>query len=148
MILSKVNLKVSPFENAETTTNSKLARRWGGHHGLFDQPEGWVGVPDSFLRHFAKGTFFGGLTNGQAMFILQLMTFKWTERAPYPSYGKIAARMGISDKMVRRYAAELELKGCIKRNSRVGSTNAFDMTPLFDALQQAVERDNSLAKAS
>jgi|SRR5229473_2038755 hypothetical protein len=45
------------------------------------------------------------------MFILHLMSFKWSEQAPYPSYKTLAKRMGVTDKMVRRYAAGLEDKG-------------------------------------
>ena len=49
--------------------------------------------------------------------------------------------MGISDKMARRHAKSLEVKGYLKRRIRVGQTNHFDLNPLFDAVLIAVQRD-------
>jgi DNA-binding IclR family transcriptional regulator len=73
------------------------------------------------------------------MFILHLMSFKWSEQAPYPSYKTLAKRMGVTDKMVRRYAAGLEDKGYLKREGWIGSTNTFDLTPLFALLDDVVQ---------
>ena len=49
--------------------------------------------------------------------------------------------MGISDKMARRHAKSLEVKGYLKRRMRVGQTNHFDLNPLFEAVLIAVQRD-------
>lgn len=134
---------VSMPDRSENTTVSKLARRWGGHDVLFSKPEGWVGVPDAFLRLYSKLQ----LTVGEAMFILELMSFKWNTNAPFPSYNRLAKRMGVTAKQLRRYAAQVEAKGYLKREARIGSTNAFDLQPLFDALAAALEaeRRSSLA---
>ena len=128
------------FPDPSGGSNHKLAIRWGGHDSLF--ADGWVGVPDAFLRHYATLKPYG-LTHSEAMFVLQLMAYKWTSKAPFPSYGTLAKRMGVTDKMVRRYAAQLEEKGYLKREARIGSTNAFDLTPLFDALQRAIEQEKA-----
>jgi len=48
--------------------------------------------------------------------------------------------MGVTDKILRRYAANLDAKGYRKRNARICSTNEFDLTPLLDALHQIVAR--------
>ena len=144
----KSNVVSLPTQTAEgSSVNRKLATRWGGHEELFARPEGWVGVPDGFLRNYAKLGPYGGLTVGEAMFVVQLMAFKWTQDAPFPSYKKLARRMGISDKMVRRYAANLEAKGYLNREARIGSTNAFDLTPLFAALEKALELERKAAAA-
>jgi hypothetical protein len=45
--------------------------------------------------------------------------------------------MGVSDKMVRRYAKSLETKKYLRRTLRTGQTNQFDLTPLFDAILKA-----------
>jgi len=45
--------------------------------------------------------------------------------------------MGISDKMARRHAQSLEAKRYLRRVARVGATNQFDLTPLFDAIRDA-----------
>ena len=39
--------------------------------------------------------------------------------------------------MARRYAAALEAKGWLRRKPRKGHTNAFDFTPLFEALARS-----------
>ena len=77
------------------------------------------------------------MTHGEALFVLHLMEFKWDREAPFPSYSTLARRMGVSAKMVRRYAQALERKGYLKRSARTGHTNLFDLTPLFDKLLDA-----------
>jgi Helix-turn-helix domain len=124
--------------------NRRLATRWGRQDSLFARGEGWVGVPDAFLRHYATLQPYA-LTASEAMFVLQLMSYKWGDAAPFPSYKKIAIRMGISDKMTRRYASALEAKGYLKRTSRIGSTNTFDLSDLFTALATAVEKQRRIA---
>jgi DNA-binding MarR family transcriptional regulator len=99
-----------------------------------------------FLRHYATLKPYG-LTAGEALFVLQLMSFKWTSEAPFPSYKTLAKRMGITDKMARRYAAALEGKGYLKRTARIGNSNSFDLQALFDALSSALN-DQKLKPAA
>lgn len=77
------------------------------------------------------------------MFVLQLMVHKWDQNAPFPSYGTIAKRMGISVAYARRLARDLEIKGILHRTVREGMTNRFDLTPLFDKLAQLVEKQTA-----
>ena len=140
------NVTSFPAAAESSTINRKLAIRWGGHTPLFERPEGWVGVPDAFLRLYAKLKPYA-LTVGEAMFALELMAYKWSENAPFPSYKSLAARMGVTDKMVRRYAANLEGKGYLVRGARIGSTNTFNLNPLFAALAAALEEDKLLKPA-
>ena len=44
-----------------------------------------------------------------------------------------------------RYAAALEAKGYLKREARIGSTNSFNLTPLFAALNDAVGKERKIA---
>lgn len=132
------NITAFPASPDNASINRKLATRWGGQEMLFARPEGWVGVPDAFLRLYARLQPYA-LTVGEAMFVLELMSYKWTESAPFPSYKSLAARMGVTDKMVRRYAANLEGKGYLRRYARIGSTNTFDLSPLFAAIVAAME---------
>jgi hypothetical protein len=120
-----------------TIPNRSLANRWGNHQSLLEG--GWVGVPVSFLTHYGNLISYGGLTTAEAMFVLQLMAFKWNENAPFPSYTTLAKRMGITDKQARRYAKALEAKGFLQRTARIGSSNSFDLQPFFNALAKAVE---------
>lgn len=122
--------------------NRSLAKRWGNHETLLKG--GWVGVPVAFLTNYGRLIQYGGLTTAEAMFVLQLMAFKWSEEAPFPSYGTLALRMGITDKQARRYAKALEDKGFLTRKARIGSSNSFDLQPLFDALASTVtEKDGT-----
>lgn len=98
--------------------------------------DGYLVVPTAFLRHYSQLKPFS-LSTGEALFVLHLMAFKWDENAPFPGYKILATRMGISDKMVRRYAKDLETKGFLRRQIRIGRTNRFDLTPLFDKLRDA-----------
>jgi hypothetical protein len=125
--------------NNNSKINHTLVARWGKHDALFSGREGWLGVPDAFLRCYGKLEPYG-LTTAEAMFVLQLMAYKWTEEAPFPSYSTLAKRMGVTTKMVRRYAKALEEKGYLKRTARIGSSNKFELQPLFDAVVQALQR--------
>jgi hypothetical protein len=98
---------------------------------------GFLGVPTTFLEYYAQI----GLSTGEAMFFLHLMSFKWTEDAPFPSYKTLSKRMGTSDEMVRLYAKHLEDKGLLVRVFRKGRSNAFDLTPLSAVLLNKVLQD-------
>jgi hypothetical protein len=145
--INQSNVTSFPASPDSPTINRKLAVRWGKQEALFARPEGWVGVPDSFLRLYACLKPYA-LTVGEAMFVLELMSYKWSEHAPFPSYKSLAARMGVTDKMARRYAANLEAKGYLRRQARIGSTNTFDLNPLFTALVAALEVEKKVAKAA
>jgi hypothetical protein len=66
------------------------------------------------------------------------MIHKRDERAPFPGYKTIAQRMGVSVKYARKIAVDLESKKLLRRVVRIGTTNRFDLTPLFDALAKHV----------
>src|SRR5581483_9097008 len=88
------------------------------------------------------------LTTNEAMFVLQLMTFKWDKDDPYPSYAAIARRMGVSEKMVRRYARALERKGLIRRKYYRRQTNRFDLSTLLEAIRKAPKRKREVGKVN
>jgi len=108
-------------------------RRWGEQHTRLFR-EGWLSVPTKFLRSYTALN--PPLTSGEALFVLQLMTFKWEDAAPFPSYGRIAKTMGVTDKMARRYAQSLQRKGYLMRQYQKRAPNKFDLTRLFDALAE------------
>lgn len=115
--------------------NRTLSARWK-HSEILDT--GFVGVPTTFLELYAE--LKPPLTSGEALFVIQLMSYKWTEEAPFPGYATLARRMGVTDKAVRRHAASLESKKYLRRISRLGTTNKFDLSPLFDALLTATQK--------
>jgi hypothetical protein len=123
-------------EKSKDITDSDPSRsvtaRWGGNEDLF--AEGFLCIPHRFLRRYAS--LEPPLTAGEALFVLQLMTFKWTEAAPFPSYSRLAKAMGVTDKMTRRYAQQLQRKGYLRREFQNQDTNKFDLTGLFQALSK------------
>src|SRR5882672_5679726 len=127
---------------AQTQKNSESERsfvkRWK-HEKLFDK--GFVAVPSRFLQLYARLKPYP-LSSGEALFVLHLMEFKWDASAPFPGYKTIAARMGVSDKMVRRHAQSLETKKYLRRETRIGQTNLFDLSLLFDALARAADQED------
>jgi hypothetical protein len=131
-----MEVAVETGTNQTPTVDRKLAARWGRHSSLFSRPEGWVGVPDFFLRGHANLKPYA-LTPTEAMLVLQLMAFKWTEEDPFPSYARLAGRMGVTVKQVRRITRSIEAKGYLKRVGRIGNSNRFNLQPLFDALANA-----------
>ena len=94
--------------------------------------EGYLSVPNRFLRRYALLN--PPLTPGEALFVLQLMTFKWESAAPFPAYKRVAKAMGVTDKMARRYAQGLQKKGYLVRQFQYQAPNKFDLTGLFRAL--------------
>jgi hypothetical protein len=111
--------------------------RWGGNQILFS--DGFLIVPTKFLRRYASLN--PPLTAGEALFALQLMTFKWERAAPFPSYRSIAKAMGVTDKMARRYAQRLQKKGYLIRQFQNRAPNKFDLTGLFEALAGTLATD-------
>ena len=93
-----------------------------------------VAIVRGFLHEYS--TLNPPLTSGEALFVIHLMDFKWGEEAPWPSYRKLAKRMGVSDKMVRRHAQSLATKGYLMREVRRAQTNRFHLNGLFRALEK------------
>ena len=129
-----------PVELAPTTQfkiSRKYSDRWK-HPELLQA--GYLVVPSDFLRCYSRLKP-DSLTHGEVLLVIHLMDFKWDQAAPFPSYATLARRMGVTTKMVRRYARTLEHKGFLRRMRRGGNTNLFDLTPLFDKLLEAVQVD-------
>jgi hypothetical protein len=125
------------FPTPEQAASSRtFTTRWGGKADLF--LKGYLPVPSAFLEHYAALN--PPINSSEAIFVLQLMDHKWDSKHPFPGYKKIAKRMGISDKMARTHAQSLETKKYLQRQMRVGRTNRFDLSPLFEALASVIEK--------
>lgn len=132
--------KVIPFDPGEApdvqTAKRDVATRWGGNDRI--TASGFVAVPQLFLERMATFKPFS-LNPAEALFVICVMAHKWDERKPYPSYKRIAGWMGKSESYVRKLAQNLETKGFLKREKRVGTTNAFDFQPLFEMMVAGAE---------
>lgn len=128
-------------KDPDTRPQNSLAARWGSLD-VFE--EGFVGIPTAFFRYYSHLK----LSQSEAMFILHLMSFKWNENAPFPSYPTLAQRMGITTEMARRHAKRIEEKNLLKRIRRTGKSNAFDLRPLTHALVQVLRDQGASVKSA
>lgn len=101
---------------------------------------GHTPVSNYFLKNYARLHPYS-LTYGEAMFVIHLMQHKWSAAAPFPSYGKLAERMGVSVKSARRLAASLHHKKYLRREFRTGETNLFHLGGLMTALEAQIAID-------
>lgn len=90
-----------------------------------------------------------GLNSGEAMLIIQLVSFKRDKRAPFPSQKLLAKRMGIEERMVREHIKNLAKQGYLQRERRtIGGVNVYHLEPLFDALERLMDADAEQAEVS
>ncbi len=117
-------------QKAVATRKSKwdISKRWTPALVL----DGFTPIPAAFLEHYGSM----GITSAEAMLIVHLMSHKWDEKNPYPTFGRIANRMRISETAVRGHARSLENKKLLKRITRPGRSNEFDLRPLFERLEK------------
>lgn len=116
-----------------------IGARWGNKPEIRASLDkhGFVGVPAVFLRRMSSVGGYG-LTPAEAMFIIQVMSYKWSADAPFPAYKSIAERIGVSEVYARKLAKSLEQKGLLRRIRQKGTMNRYDLSPLFDALAKEV----------
>ena len=107
---------------------------------------GYVPVPSFFLECYAQ--LEPPMNSGEVLLVLHLMAFKWGWEAPFPACKTIAKRMGISVKMVRNHAKNLEIKGYLHRPEIPGRTNRFDLSPLFEILASRAPREKQQSSQS
>ncbi len=96
--------------------------------------DGWTPVSDFFLDHYAQ--LDPPITNAEAVLVIHLIRHKWDDAPPFPGFTTLAKRMGISATAARGHARSLENKGYLVRQMRIGTTNKFDLTKLFNALEK------------
>ena len=74
--------------------------------------------------------------------LVHLADFWWdSERKPYPSKQRLAERLGIGERQVQRWIANLEQAGLVKREQRYAPhggklTNEYDLSGLVKRLKE------------
>jgi hypothetical protein len=108
----------------------KVAARWTETiaHG------GWAPIANDFLDNYRRLP--KPLSTIEAMVVIMLMRFKWDDRHPFPSAKRLGRMMGLGLTSIRNYIRSLEGKGYLQRIKRPGSSNAFDLTPLFREIER------------
>lgn len=108
-------------------------RKWGKK--VIDL--GFCIVPSLLLRAQQRL----GLNPTQLAVLLQLCDFWWEEaRKPHPGVKTLAQRLSLSERQVRRYIADLEEAGLVKRVERYAGhggkqTNIYDLSGLVNRLK-------------
>lgn len=118
------------------TSDWRVERRWTP---LLAQK--FCPVASPFLEYYHRFK----LNSTEAMLIIHLMEFKWDEKAPFPTVGTLATRMGITRRAVRNALKSLEEepKALLKREATLYGPNRYDMTPLFEKLEKIVSEEKS-----
>ena len=84
----------------------------------------------------------GGLTPTQTLVLLQILSHKWGNDAPYPSLAKIGKRIGLDVRTVRRAVRQLEDFQLLRRESqKVGGTNRYHFDGLVQKLEELMRTD-------
>jgi hypothetical protein len=102
---------------------------------------GWTPVADFFLDSYSR--LDPPLSTSEAMLIIHLMRHKWDREMPFPGFKTLARRMGITATSVRNHARSLEQKGYLRRHVQVGTTNRFDLEPLFAKLEALLASESA-----
>lgn len=91
-------------------------------------------IPNLVLNHYSELN----ISPGEFVLAVQLWSFAWTDRNPYPSLGTLAERMGVTRRQVRNYVHTLKAKGLLNvtERSQPGHgqlTSEYDFSPLIRA---------------
>ena len=94
-----------------------------------------------------------GLLPQEVWFVGYILAHRWTAELPYPSLRKMAHRTGVTYQMLHRYKNSLIAKHylqVIPRSRQNGgrTTNSYDFSGLFQALERLLLRDRGLMEES
>ena len=96
-----------------------------------NQGSGYTTVSRKFLQGYLKL----GLTMEEAMLIIHLMDYTFSNSTAFPKIATIAHHTGKSTKTIRRKIRSLREKGYLKTRVRYGRSNAYDFSALLEALE-------------
>jgi DNA-binding transcriptional MocR family regulator len=106
---------------------SSFNNKWGDDL----QALGYTAVPNCLLTCQAQL----GIASCELNILLQVLSFKFDTRHPFPSLRAISKQTGLAVNTIRRNLRSLENKGMIKRLYRTGDTNLYDIEPLIRLLE-------------
>jgi hypothetical protein len=127
-----------PFEEAQYIDRSFLSR-----FGAVILSGGIASIPIALFTY--QGEL--NLTPQQVWFISKVLSYKWGSGLPYPSIKKMADETKVSRQHLHNYQKQLVEAGWLKvinrRNAQGGKdSNLFDFSPLFQALEELLQRDH------
>lgn len=131
-------------DNTQSSQDDEPAKRKKGNGGSANKwgakviALGFCILPSLLLRAQRRL----GLNPTQLAVLIQLADFWWDAgRKPFPKKADLAQRLGLSDRQVQRYIAELEEAGFVRRIERRAShrgkiSNEYDLQGLVDKLAE------------
>ena len=126
--------KVVQLRPTKSKAGMSSERKWGKK--VIDL--GFCIVPSLLLRAQQRL----GLNPTQLAVLMQLCDFWWDDaRKPHPGVKRLAERLSLSERQVRRYIAELEQAGYVQRIDRRAAhggkqTNIYDLSGLVKRLKE------------
>lgn len=115
---------------------TKIVQIWGE---ILD--EGFTSVPNILLRYRSRI----GLKPKHVMLIIDIMSYKWDSKYPFPSYSTLASRSGIEERSVKRITQDLEELGLLIKSPRFDEETGAQVTTVFDfrpLVQKLIEELN------
>lgn len=123
-------------EGEDKKHDRSVAARWT------KRLEHFVPVSEYFLKNYHRLGGSKGLSSAEVMVIIHLMDHKWDSRAPFPTVGLLAKRMGVTDRAVRTAVKTLEDLGLLKRvYAPHGGPNRYQLEGLFQTLEKMMDED-------
>lgn len=101
--------------------------------------KGVSGIPVLLMRNQAEL----GITMGEMTTLIQLLSYRYGNKLPFPSARTLGKHMSRSERTARRLYTGLKAKGLIRVHHRNGRTNQFDVTPLIDRLKMLASKSGS-----
>lgn len=94
-----------------------------------------------------------GLLPQEVWFVGYILAHRWTAELPYPSLRKMARRTGVTYQMLHRYKNSLIAKKYLQvlprsRQNGGRSTNSYDFSSLFQAIEELLLRDRGVMAES
>ena len=124
-----------PLEHHHPPRRGGVQQVWGAELG-----SQFTAISAYFLINYSRA----GLSATDFTFICQLFFHKWDERAPYPSLAKIAERMGVSHRYVRKVCASLESRGFVRRElSKTGGSSRYHLDGLISKFEAMKLEDDA-----
>jgi len=127
----------------------RIDRRLVQRYGVWLLTGGYTALPTYAWIYYARL----GVSEAEMVCLVQLCTYWWSARDPYPGEAALAARMGKTVRTIQGYLRSLEGKGLLHIQTQFSdhgrqSTNAYDLRPFFAAVEELARRDGLLDDAA
>lgn len=117
---------------------------WGPKLG-----KSFTAVSNFFLANAHRLANGNGLTPTEMLVVIQILSFKWSSQAPFPSLRSIATRMHLSVRTVRDTVRRLEGLGLVQRELNPnGGRSRYHFEGLFKQLEALMAQDIAAKDAS